>query len=154
MMPPDIERVHARHRRRQTHPTHECPDQPAVGDDVQFLIDQLIAARAEVQRLTEDDEDLRASAEIWCRLYEAALERASAAEAEAARHVAVLPPHVKGLYEALDRVADLTNALSIVVRECALCARNTPDPSDVSQVAKDACVRCAKALEALARHAR
>jgi hypothetical protein len=154
MMPSDIERVHARHRRRQTYPTHECPDQPAVSDDVQFLIDQLIAARAEVHRLTEDDEDLRASAEIWCRLYEAALERASAAEAEAARRVPVLPPHMRGLSDALDRVADLTNALSVVVRECALCARDTPDPSDVSQVAKDACVRCAKVLEALSRPGR
>ena len=52
---------------------------------MQFLIDELAAARGAVERLTEDDEDLRASAEIWCRLYEAALERASACEEAMAR---------------------------------------------------------------------
>jgi hypothetical protein len=150
-MATDIERIEARQRRRETHPSHDCPDRQAVGADIQFLIDELTAARQAVARLTEDDADLRASAEIWCRLYEAALERASAAEAAIARSPD-LPGPVQALYDALDRVADLTNALGAVVRECAVCARAS-EGSMISQVASEACARCSRALEALARRA-
>ena len=151
-MSTDLERIEARQRRRETHPSHDCPDRQAVSDDIQFLIDELAAARRAVARLTEDDEDLRASAEIWCRLYEAALERASAVEAAIARSPD-LPGPVRALYDALDKVADLSNALGVVVRECAVCARESEGSSVISKVASEACARCSKALEALARHA-
>jgi hypothetical protein len=150
-MATDIERIEARQRRRETNPSHDCPDRQAVSDDIQALIEELTAARSAVARLTEDDEDLRASAEIWVRLYEAALERASAAEAAMARSPE-LPGPVQALYDALDRVADLSNALKVVVRECAVCARES-EGSVISRVASEACARCSKALEALARHA-
>jgi hypothetical protein len=150
-MATDIDRIAARQRHRETHPSHDCPDRQAVGDDIQFLIDELTAARSAVARLTEDDEDLRSSAEIWVRLYEAALERATAAEAAIARSPD-LPGPVQALYEALERVADLSNALGTVVRECALCARAS-DGSVLSKVASEACARCSKALEALAGRA-
>ena len=150
-MQTDIEDVQIRHRRRQARPSHDCPDQPEIGRDIQYLIDELTAARGAVARLTEDDEDLRGSAEIWCRLYEAALERASSAEAAmaGARPVAAASP--APLYDALERVADLTHALGGIIRECAVCARETSPAEAISKVATDACVRCAKAIEALAR---
>jgi hypothetical protein len=151
-MPTDLERVQARHRRRQTQPSHDCPDRQAVDEDIQFLINELIAARGTVERLTENDEDLRASAELWCRLYEAALERASAAEVALGR-AAATPPHMMALYDALERVADLTSALGAVVRECAVCAR-TSSPDALSKAANEACVKCTMAIEALARRAR
>jgi hypothetical protein len=147
----DIEIIQARQRRRQSHPSHVCPDRQAVADDIQSLIDELTAARAAVARLTEDDEDLRASAEIWCRLYEAALERASAAEAAVAGAGPEIPQHLQTLYDALDRVADLTGALGEAVRACAVCARTAPSAESISKVASEACVRCAKAIDALAR---
>src|SRR5438445_5582990 len=104
-MPTDLQNVQARHRRRQTHPSHDCPDRQAVGQDIEFLMDELTAARAAVERLTENDEDLRASAELWCRFYEAALERAAAAEVALGRAGTGVPPHTQALYDALDRVA-------------------------------------------------
>ena len=150
-MPTDLESIQARHRRRQTHPSHDCPDRQAVADDIQLLIDELITARGAVDRLTENDEDLRASAELWCRLYEAALERASAAEVALGRTSGA--PHLMALYDALERVADLTTALGSVVRECAVCAR-TSSPDALSKAANEACVKCTMAIEALARRAR
>src|SRR5207342_3361902 len=118
-MQTDIEDVQTRHRRRQARPSHDCPDQPEIGRDIQYLIDELTAARGAVARLTEDDQDLRGSAEIWCRLYEAALERASSAEAAMARARPVAPDSPAPLYDALERVADLTHALGGIIRECA-----------------------------------
>jgi hypothetical protein len=150
-MPIDFESVQERHRRRQSHPSHDCPDRGAVDADIQFLIDELTAARGTVERLTENDEDLRASAELWCRLYEAALERASAAEALG--RSGGPPAHMLALYDALERVADLTSALGTVVRECAVCAR-TSSPDALTKAATEACVKCTMAIEALARRAR
>ena len=150
----DFDSVQARHHHRQARPSHECPDQPVIGDDMQFLIEELAAARAAVERLTEDDEDLRASAEIWCRLYEAALERASAAEEAIAQARPGVSPHAQTLYDALQRVADLTTALGGLIRECAICARNTAPGEAISRAASDACVRCSKAIEALSHPAR
>jgi hypothetical protein len=48
-------------------------------------------------------------------------------------------------------MADLTDALGGIIRECAVCARKTSPVEAFSKVATDACVRCAKAIEALAR---
>jgi hypothetical protein len=150
-MPSDIENIQARQRRRVSHPSHVCPEQAEITRDLEWLIDELTTARAAVEALTENDEDLRASAEIWCRLYDAALARAASAEAEAARAEPV-PQNMQVLYEALDRVADLTDALGTVVRECAVCAR-TGTAHAISAVASasEACTRCARALEALGR---
>jgi hypothetical protein len=153
-MPIDLQNVQARHRRRKTHPSHDCPDREAIDSDIQFLIDKLTAARAEVDRLTENDEDLRASAELWCRLYEAALERAAAAEGALGRSGAGIPAQMQGLYDALERVADLTSALGAVIRECAVCARTPSSPDALSKAANEACVKCTMAIEALARRTR
>jgi ATP-dependent exoDNAse (exonuclease V) alpha subunit len=150
----DFESVQARHHRRQARPSHDCPDQPAIGADMQFLIDELASARVVVERLTEDDEDLRASAEIWCRLYEAALERASACEDAMARSRSSASPHAQTLHDALQRVADLTSALGGLIRECAICARSAVPGEAISKAASDACLRCSRAIEALARPAR
>jgi hypothetical protein len=147
----DFEDVQTRHRRRQARPSHDCPDQPQIGHDIQYLIDELTAARIAVARLTEDDEDLRASAEIWCRLYEGALERVSTAEAAIARSGLEPAPHAKPLYDALERVADLTSALGGIIRDCAVCAREMTPAETLSKVASDACARCAQAIDALAR---
>ena len=149
-MPSDIESIQARQRRREAHPTHACPDRAEIARDLEWLIDELTTARTAVHALTENDEDLRASAEIWCRLYDAALARAASAEAAVAGADAPLPRNIQVLYEALDRVAELTDALGTVIRECAVCARTGTTPV-ISELASDACTRCARALEALAR---
>ena len=149
-MPSDIDDIQARQRRRVNRPSHPCPDQAEVTRDVEWLIEELTTARTAVEALTENDEDLRASAEIWCRLYDAALARAVSAEAANARAERPLPQNIQVLHEALDRVADLTEALGTVIRDCAACAR-TGTAQTISAVASEACGRCTRALEALAR---
>ena len=60
---------------------------------------------------------------------------------------------MQALYDALERVADLTSALGGVIRECATCAR-TSAPDALSKAANEACIKCTMAIEALARRAR
>ncbi len=151
-MPSDIESIQARQRARAAHPSHACPDREEIARDLEWLVDELTSARAAVQALTENDEDMRASATIWCRPYDAALARAASAEAAVARAEPPLPQNVQVLYEALDRVADLTDALGTVIRECAVCAR-TGAAESISAAASEACARCARAFDALARRA-
>jgi hypothetical protein len=149
-MSTDLEDIEARRLDRQAHPSHDCPDAVIVDADIHTLIDELRRSRAEVQLLLEGEADLRASAEIWCRLYEASLARANAAETTAEHVRDTLPDTVKNLYAALDRVAAVTKALGAVVRECSVCARDACD--DVATVARtmtDACRRCASAIDAL-----
>ena len=150
----DVESIEAREHRRHTQPSHDCPDREAVHSDIQALIDELTRARASVRQLTENDADLRASAEIWCQLYDASVARANAAEAAAARlrrdpSEPPLPDNVKSLYAALDRVVELTDVLGTVVRECEVCARRACDAAGISAQTSEACVRCIQALEAL-----
>jgi hypothetical protein len=148
----DIDDIAARREDRRTHPSHECPDAPSIDADILILIDELTRARAHVQLLMENEGDLRASAEIWCRLYEASVGRANAAEAAANQARETLPDVVKQLYAALDRVAALTDALGSVVRECTVCAQNPCDAAAVSRITTEVCRRCTRALEALQRH--
>jgi|SRR4051812_27347609 hypothetical protein len=145
----DLDQIRERDRRRVDAPTHACPDRAAISADLDTLIAELRHARARVRELTDNDEDLRASAEIWCRLYEASAARANAAEAALQRDGRLLPANVRVLYEALDRVGDLTDALSGVIRECAACVREERAPDHLAELAAQVCERCAKALDAL-----
>jgi hypothetical protein len=140
----DLEAIAARHRRRVEQPTHVCPDTAEVSADLDFLITQLHEARARIDELTQNDEDLRASAEIWCRLYEAAAARASGAEAGPRE----IPANLRILAEALTRVGDLTEAVGRTIRECASCVRKE-SPGTAEAVAAQLCARCALALGAL-----
>jgi len=146
----DLEQISERQRRRSAEPTHVCPDRGAVSADLEFLIDELRAARALVRELTQNDEDLRASSEIWCRLYEASAARANAAEAALQSQGRLLPANVRVLYEALDRVGDLTEAVSRTIRECAACVRDEATADDLTALATQLCARCARALDVLA----
>ena len=145
----ELENIEARRRERQTHPSHPCPDAPIVDADVRTLIDELRRARADVHQLIQDEGDLRASAEIWCRLYEASLDRANALHRQAEQMRGTVPETVRTLYTALDRVTALTASLGAVVRECGVCARNACDAAALAKKATEACRRCAQALEAL-----
>jgi hypothetical protein len=142
----DLEDISERQRQRVEQPTHDCPDRAAMTADLDFLIAELLDARARVLELTQNDEDLRASAEIWCRLYEAAVARANAADAGSRREI---PEHLRSLHEALTRVGDLTEVLGRTIRECAACVRDEAAGASVTTLATQLCVRCTRALEAL-----
>src|SRR3954462_9211296 len=145
----DLEDITNRQRLRRINPTHECPDQEAVDADIQALIESLEQAREEAAYLTANDEDLRASAEIWCRLYDASQARANAAAHELDQVRAELPANVKTLYSVLDRVQSLTAALGAAVQDCTICARSACDAAAIARQTRDECVRCARALDAL-----
>jgi chromosome segregation ATPase len=145
----DIDALCARVRARHTIPVHER-DPQAADDDVESLLAELEDARAAVKRLTEEDDDLRESVEIWIRLYDANLRRANRAEAEVKRLRRDLPDNVQQLFDVLDRVGVLREAVTTVVSECQTCARQTQDCSSSRQeAAAGACGRCLRALEAL-----
>jgi hypothetical protein len=149
LMSTDLDAIINRTRERRATPSHDCPDLAVVEADIQALVAELQEAQAEVQRLTTIDADLRASAEIWCRLYEASRDRADVAETEAAHLRSELPDNVRALYAALDRVSTLTEALGVVIRECSVCARSAREGATMSKTTTEACARCTAALEAL-----
>jgi hypothetical protein len=149
----DIDALCARVRARSTVPVHER-DPRAADDDVEALLAELDDARAAVKRLTEEDDDLRESVEIWIRLYDANLRRANRAEAEVKRLRRDLPDNVQQLYEELDRVEVLREAVTTVVTECQMCARQTQEGSNCQEAGAGACGRCLRALEALQAAAR
>jgi hypothetical protein len=82
----DVEAIRARARNRRT---ARVPDrrQGDVETDIQALLWELEETRAEVRRLTQENEDLRGSAEAWIRLYLASLERANGRESAIGRAV-------------------------------------------------------------------
>lgn len=141
----DVEAIRARARKRRTTPASE--DRAEVETDLEMLLRALEEARADVEQLTQEHEELRGSAEAWIRLYEANVRRADRADAQAARLRSDLPTSVQDLYERLDRVTLLSEVITDVVRDCEVCARSA-DPS-VSARAVDACARCRRALDAL-----
>jgi hypothetical protein len=65
--------------------------------DVDTLTEALQAARLEIKRLIEENDDLRASAIFWRDLYDASLSRANRAEAEIRRLYRELPNEVRNL---------------------------------------------------------
>lgn len=143
----DIEMLRARNeaRRLGTVESHVACD-----IDIDALLEALDEAERELARLQEDNEDLRASAELWADLYTASLERANALEKEKA--ALRLPPEYE---KARDAVVVLREALDAFIRECNLCA-----PARVGQwhdAAPDSfCANCTRAVTALqaARHVR
>jgi uncharacterized membrane protein len=144
----DIDALRARVRVRSMTPVHERD--PASADaDIEALLTALDEARANVRRLTEEDDDLRESVEIWIRLYDANLRRANRAEAELKRLRGDLPGQVQQLYEMLDRVDALREAVTAAVSECETCARQTQDRSGRHEGNSSACARCLRALDAL-----
>lgn len=144
----DIDALRARVRVRSVTPVHERDCESAEAD-VEALLTALDEARAAVKRLTEEDDDLRESVEIWIRLYDANLRRANRAEAEVKRLRRDLPGQVQQLYEVLDRVDALREAVAAAVGECEMCARQSQDRSNRPEGNSSACARCLRALEAL-----
>jgi hypothetical protein len=142
----DLEAIRTRARERRTATSTDAGNGQAESD-MEALLGALAEAQAEVTRQAQEDEELRGSAEIWIRLYEANVRRANRAEAEATRLRRSLPGYVQDLYERLDRVTLLTDAINDVVRDCEICAQRAN--SSVSASAVDACARCQRALDAL-----
>ena len=143
----DIELLRARNEARRR---GDAPDAHVACDvDIDALLEALDEAERELARLQEDNEDLRASAELWADLYTASLERANALEGKAA------PPLPPECQRARDAVVVLREALDAFVRDCGLCA-----PARVGQwhdAAPDSfCANCTRAVAALqtVRHGR
>lgn len=145
----DVDALWARIRARQATDPQESHDQEAVNVDLETLLSALEEARADVKRLSEEHDDLRESAEIWIRLYDASILRANRAEGDLKRLRRDLPTNVQHLYDALDRVAILTEAINRVVKDCDVCARTASDSPALSEKTMEACVRCQSALDAL-----
>jgi hypothetical protein len=127
----DLEALRARNAaRRQGHPT---PISICLAD-IDELVQALDAARAEVRRLREENEDLHASAELWANLYASSVERANAA--------------TDHYHAALDAVAVLTEALEETIRECAQCGVDVA--ARLAEAARERfCERCVRAFDAL-----
>ena len=134
-MPIDIDLLRARNeaRRRGTPEAHVTCEV-----DIDVLLESLETAEAELARLHQDNEDLRASADLWADLYTASLDRANALEAQ-------WPPDY---VRARDAVLVLREALDAFVRDCGLCAparggRVWDAPADTF------CANCTRAVAAL-----
>lgn len=134
----DLDALRARFRARDTAPVQDRAREADA--DIEALLAALDDARTAVKRLTEQDDDLRESVELWIRLYDANLRRANRAEAELKRLRDDLPGEVRHLYDVLDRVQDLSEAVTVTVGECEACARQAPS---------SACAQCLRALDAL-----
>lgn len=118
--------------------------------DVDALLAALEQAERELARLHEDNEDLRASSELWADLYTASVERANALEERCA--ALALPPEYA---KARDAVVVLREALDAFVRDCGICA--PARVGDVWDAPPDSfCPNCSRAVAALrsARRAR
>lgn len=142
----DVEAIRARARQRRTTLASAARGGEAESD-LEALLRALEEAHGEIRQVVQDHDELRESAEIWIRLYVGNVNRANRAEADVSDLRSELPRHVQDLYERLDRVALLSDAINDVVRECEACARDAD--SSVSATRVDACPRCQKALEAL-----
>jgi hypothetical protein len=142
----DIDALRARVRARHDMPTHDRTREADA--DIEALLAALEEARSAIKRLTEADDDLRESVEIWIRLYDANLRRANRAEAELKRLRRDLPDDVQHLYDVLDRVDALREAVNATVCECETCARQT-DRSNGLDRTSSACARCLRALDVL-----
>lgn len=143
----DIEMLRARNEARRR---GDAESHVACDVDIDALLEALDEAERELARLQEDNEDLRASAELWADLYAASLERANTLEQEKA--TARLPPEYERAREA---VVVLREALDAFIRDCNLCA-----PAHAGKwhdAAPDSfCANCTRAVAALqtVRHVR
>jgi hypothetical protein len=143
MMPIDIDIEAIRSRNEARRHGRTAAGERACEADVEALLEALAAAERELHRLHEDNEDLRASSEIWADLYVGAVERANAPAASAPARSS------RAEYEiARDKVAVLREALDALVRECDRCA-----PGRAGEVAnvplEQFCEICARAVAAL-----
>ena len=109
----DIDALRARFRAGSTRPG-DNPARQIADADLETLLTALDEAHANVKRVTEQEDDLRESAELWIRLYN----------------------------DALNRLETLRDAIAGAVTECEECARHAHDgasaPSERLQSA--ACV--------------
>lgn len=140
-MPIDIEMIRARNeaRRRATAPTVDV----AYEFDVDTLLEALEAAERELARLHEDNEDLRASANLWADLYTASVERANALAEQVV--ALTLPPEYQ---KARDAVLVLREALDAFIRDCGICAPvRVGEPWDAPP--DSFCSNCQRAVAAL-----
>jgi hypothetical protein len=116
----DLDALRARFRASSTGPG-DNPARQAGHDDLETLIAALDEAHANVKRLTEQEDDLRESAELWIRLYN----------------------------DALNRLETLRDAIAGVVTECEQCARHAHDTAAAPERTAAKCGLCLKALDAL-----
>jgi hypothetical protein len=144
----DIDALRARARVRGTLPVHDR-DPEACEADLEALVTALEDSRATIKRLADGDDDLRESVEIWIRLYDANLRRANRAEAELKSLRGALPDNVRPLYEALDRLEVLREAVTAAVGACETCARPAEGGASPLDRESSACARCLRALDAL-----
>ena len=139
-MPIDIELIRARNEARRR---GSGPGDVACEVDVEALLDALAEAERELARLHEDNEDLRASAELWAELYTASVERANALEERCA--ALKLPPEYE---KARDAVIVLREALDAFVRDCGICAPTRGGA--MWEASPDSfCANCSRAVAAL-----
>lgn len=129
------QRNDARKRGDRTNPPCEL--------DVDALIQVLTSAQHEIDSLSEQNADLKASAALWSNLYEKNVRRANEAEAKSA--VAERPAAERYLI-ALDVVEVLKEALTAVVEDCPHCIVHAPASRTE---AAERCERCARAVTAL-----
>lgn len=137
----DIEAIRSRNEARRLGRT--AAGEESCETDVEALLDALDAAESELQRLHEDNGDLRASSEIWADLYAGAMERANAS---AASH-----PQRAGSsdYEIVrDKISVLREAIEALVRECSRCAAGRAGQLANVPVERF-CASCARAVTAL-----
>ena len=139
-MPIDIEAIRSRNEARRSGRT--AAEERHCEADVETLLDALEAAQRELHRLHEDNEDLRASSEIFADLYAGAIERVNASTARSERAAATD-------YEVIrDKVAVLREAIDTIVRECARCAAGRA--GQLANVPLERfCGTCARAVAAL-----
>lgn len=116
----DIDALRARFRAGSTGPGDD-PARPIADADLETLLAALDEAHANVKRITEQEDDLRESAELWIRLYN----------------------------DALNRLGGLRDAIAGAVTECEECARHAHDSASAPERAAAKCSLCLKALDAL-----
>jgi hypothetical protein len=138
-MTTDVDDIRARHAARlggQPPP----PSTPTADEDLATLLARLQQCSDEVESLSAIGEDLRASSELWARLYEANLVRANNCEAERSQAAADLSRRASPS----ETLATLTGALEALVSTCEKCGRGRlPQPDE------GLCRRCELAMDAL-----
>jgi len=117
----DVQQIENRRQSRTITPSHECPDREAIEGDIDYLVAQIKAARATIERLTEGDADLQASASLWSRLYDAAAGRAQAAEERVQQLLEERVPPPASVTTARACVTRLREELSATVECCSRC---------------------------------
>jgi hypothetical protein len=138
-----IDAVRARHQARQL--AHA--ESPADAD-LGLLLEEATTLEQARDRTIEEQRDLRASSELWCRLYEANVLRANRAERETARLELELTSRTDQLALAHDRLTLLTRALETILQMCKECGGRGTDPTAFASGAR-LCESCLTAVRAL-----